>query len=346
MKSFKIIIILVIFLKTGNVLSSENIFHVNNIELNKSLNLSSEELANKAIRKGFEVLKKKILLKDDLEKLYNLNFQQIKELVLYYQVLKQDNNKIGEDKLLFNILFDREKLHNLFFSSNIRYSEITSKEFFILPIFKQGENVLIYNKNFFYENWNKDKNNIIEFILPIENIETIQKINIYKENLIDLELESLFLEYNNKNLALILIEDTGSQIQKIFIKSKILGKNIDKTILVKRGNTKSDEFFSKIIFETKEELIELVKSQNLIDIRIPAFLNTKFIVNKKNNLSNLTRKLEKIETIENIFIQEFNKEYILIKLKYYGKLDKIFKQLKDKNINLSLDGDEWRIEII
>ena len=60
MKSFKIIIILVIFLKTGNVLSSENIFHVNNIELNKSLNLSSEELANKAIRKGFEVLKKKI----------------------------------------------------------------------------------------------------------------------------------------------------------------------------------------------------------------------------------------------------------------------------------------------
>ena len=35
-------------------------------KLNKNLNLSSEELANKAIRKGFEVLKKKILLEDDL----------------------------------------------------------------------------------------------------------------------------------------------------------------------------------------------------------------------------------------------------------------------------------------
>ena len=260
--------------------------------------------------------------------------------------MKKDKNEIGENKLIFNILFDREKLHNLFYSSNIRYSEITNKEFFILPIFKKGEKILIYNKNFFYENWNKDKNNIIEFILPIENIETIQKINLYKENLIDLELESLFLEYNKKNLALILIEETGSQVQKIFIKSKISGKNIDKTILVKRGNNKSDEFFSKIIFDTKEELVDLVKSQNLIDIRTPAFLNTKFLVNKKNNLSNLIRKLEKIETIENIFIQKFNKEYILIKLKYYGKLDKILKQLKDKNINLSLDGDEWRIKII
>ena len=148
MKSFKIIIILVIFLKTGNVLSSENNFHVNNIELNKNLNLSSEELANKAIRKGFEVLKKN-LLEDDLEKLSNLKFQQIKELVLYYQVLKKDKNEIGENKLIFNILFDREKLHNLFYSSNIRYSEITNKEFFILPIFKKGEKILIYNKNFF-----------------------------------------------------------------------------------------------------------------------------------------------------------------------------------------------------
>ena len=42
-----IIIILVIFLKTGNVLSNEDIFHVNNIELIKKTNISSEEMANR-----------------------------------------------------------------------------------------------------------------------------------------------------------------------------------------------------------------------------------------------------------------------------------------------------------
>ena len=38
-------------------------------------------------------------------------------------------------------------------------------------------NIFIYNKNFFYEKWNKLKKfELIEFILPLENIEIIQKI--------------------------------------------------------------------------------------------------------------------------------------------------------------------------
>ena len=87
MKCYKsIIIILVIFLKTGNVLSQEDIFHVNNIELIKKTNISSEEMANEAIKKGFELLKKKILLDKDLNKLADLSLPQIKELVSYYRV--------------------------------------------------------------------------------------------------------------------------------------------------------------------------------------------------------------------------------------------------------------------
>ena len=40
----------------------------------------------------------------------------------------------------------------------------------------------------------------------------------------------------------------------------------------------------KIIIETKKELIDLVKSKNLIDIRTPSFLNVKLDINKKNTL--------------------------------------------------------------
>ena len=36
-------------------------------------------------------------------------------------------------------------------------------------------------KKFFYEKWNEfEKNELVEFILPIENIETIQRINFEK----------------------------------------------------------------------------------------------------------------------------------------------------------------------
>ena len=40
---------------------------------------------------------------------------------------------------------------------------------------------LFFNNNFFYKNWNNfNKNGLIEFILPLENIEIIQNIKTIK----------------------------------------------------------------------------------------------------------------------------------------------------------------------
>ena len=54
----KILLILVIFLPSGNIFSEESLFNVNNIELLKKANISNNKLANKAIKLGFEELTK------------------------------------------------------------------------------------------------------------------------------------------------------------------------------------------------------------------------------------------------------------------------------------------------
>ena len=65
MKIFSLIaLILIIFFKTGNVLSKDSIFDVNNIEIIKKSNVSNQEMANQAIKRGFELLKKKNLIAD------------------------------------------------------------------------------------------------------------------------------------------------------------------------------------------------------------------------------------------------------------------------------------------
>ena len=91
MKSFKLIIfILVIFLKTGNVLSDDNIFNVNNIKIsNKKFN-KKDQSANQAIRDGFKELINRILLQEDKKKLSNLNLKDIKNLVTYYQITNKN----------------------------------------------------------------------------------------------------------------------------------------------------------------------------------------------------------------------------------------------------------------
>ncbi len=342
-----ILFIVVIFFKTGNVLSQTKIFDVNNIEIKKKGKISNEELANKAIKKGFQELLNKILLKEDIKKLNTLKLSEIKKLVNFYQISKKDDLDFNSEKINFNISFDKNKLHDLFYDQGISYSEITNKEIYILPIFKEKNQIYIYNKNYFYENWNNFAvDNIIEFILPLENIEVIQNVNLKKNNLLNLELRNLFSEYSGKNLAIVIIELNNKKEEKIYFKTNILDQSIIKNFLIQRKNLVKEDFYDKIIIETKQELSDLIKSQNLIDIKTPSFLNVQLIIGKKNNLVELKSRLEKIDSIEDIYIQKFNNESVSIKIKYLGKLNKIIRQLESQKVILQLRSDEWIIKII
>ena len=90
----------------------------------------------------------------------------------------------------------------------------------------------------------------------------------------------------------------------------------------------------------------MVKSQNLIDIRTPSFINVKFNLDKKNNLVLLNSKIRNIDLIENIFVQEFNKDYVNLKIKYLGKLEKIIIELRNEEISLQLINDQWFIKTL
>ena len=97
---------------------------------------------------------------------------------------------------------------------------------------------------------------------------------------------------------------------------------------------------------SKTIITNIIKSQNLIDIRVPSFLKVKFTMNKENNLVKLRSKLRTIETIENIYIQKFNNKTVFLKIKYLGNLNKVIRELKNQNIILRSNKDNWSIEII
>ena len=210
------------FLKTETLLSENNLFNVNNIQLEKKENITNDELANQAIKKGFDRLITKILLKEDFNKLSNLNFTVIKQLVIYYQISETSEKQKSGEVVNFSVTFDKDKIHELFFEKGVSYSDISDKELFILPVLIKENELFIFNNNFFYENWNNVyENELIEFILPLENIEIIQNINKNKQSLLDISVENIFKEYSNKNLALIFIEINKSGKENIYIKARI-----------------------------------------------------------------------------------------------------------------------------
>ena len=337
-------LILIVFFKTGNLLSANNLFNVDNILLEKS-NSSNKQLTNQAIQEAFKKLNNRILLKEDILKISNLKLSSIKELVAFYKISKDSNDK--ENKVSYSITFDKNKIHNLFYEKGILYSDISDYEFYILPILIRENQIYIFSNNYFYENWKQSKKyDLIEFILPLENIEVIQKINIKRSNLLNLDLNSLFEEFPDKNVAIALIEYSTDDKNKIYLKSRIQNKIFTKNLNIQKKEPKISNFKEQIILEIKEEIINLVKSQNLIDIRTPSFLNARFDLDNKNNLAILNLKINKIELIQNLLVQELNKNYVNLKIKYLGKLEKLKTQLKNENINILFLNDQWVITIL
>ena len=95
-------------------------------------------------------------------------------------------------------------------------------------------------------------------------------------------------------MALVLIEEDKDEIKSIYLKTNILGKSINKNLIIKKWKKVNPiKLKRKLISYTSEEIISLIKSQNLIDIKTPSFLNTKFKLSKNNNLFELNQKIKK-----------------------------------------------------
>ncbi len=84
----------------------------------------------------------------------------------------------------------------------------------------------------------------------------------------------------------------------------------------------------------------------MIDIRTPSFLNVKLNLKKKTSLVEFNSRIKNIDLIEKVYVQEFNKNYINLRIKYLGKLDKIINQLKNENIKLQFINEQWTIKTL
>jgi len=338
--------ILIILFKTGNVLSDNKIFNVNNIEISKGISKNKEKLADQAFQKGFKKLINRLLLEEDYKRISATNLEQIKRLISYYQIINKKEDRKDNDNIKFNIFFDKERIHNFFYEKNILYSDIINTDIIIFPLLINDRKYFIYTKNYFYQNWNnEDSKSLIEYTLPVENIENIQKIKLNKESIYKINIEDFFKEYESENMAFVIIK-IDKNIAKVFLNTKIAGKKLKKNLLINSSDLTQQQFNDKIILEIKNSIRDLIKSQNLIDVRTPSFLNVEIKLNNKNNLVEFNNRIKKIDLIDNFYVQQLNKDYALVKIKYLGKINKIIKKLKDQNIDLNMKQGQWQIEII
>ena len=333
--------------QTGNVLSNNSIFNVDNIEINTNANTDYQKSIDIAFKNGFKKLIARILLKKDQIKIENTQINEIKNLILYYQFIK-DKKKDQNDKV--NIFFNREKINSFFYKKNILYADLSKIDLAIFPILIEKEKTFIYSENYLYNNWNKseildDKNKFIDYILPIESLEIVKFIQENIENLELIDTSKIFKGYDLENFIFLIIDASSNEV-KIFFKGIISEKKIVKNLTLISNLPDKEENLDSIIMLTKNQITEIVKAQNLIDIRTPSFLNINLDIKKTEDLLILKNHLGKIDLINKFDVQEINKKYAKVKIKYYGNLNKIIAKLKSQGIKVNVLNNQWFLEII
>ena len=337
-----IIIILSIFLKTGNVLCVESIFTVNNIQVNKNTFKNKDELIDIAFKKGFEKLNSKILLEKDFLRIKNTSLKNIKNLVSHYQIVKNpDENTQNFESI--NLYFKRDKMYNFYSRNNVKYSDLSGKILNILPVLKLEEEIFVYDNNFFYNNWlekiENKKSEIIEYIFPIENLETIETIKQNQNDLEMINLNDIFDQDTEKDNLLIVI-DYNNKKTKFFLKGTISSKKIIKNLTLTNNTVEKIEY-PDVLNYLKKQILELVKSQNIIDIGTPSFLNVNLYLNNKKDLFLFQNILSEVDLIENFNVREFNNKFAYVNIKYYGKINKIKEKFTEKGLDIKFVNNQW-----
>ena len=350
---FFIFCIIVFIIKTQTVFSNNLIYDVNNIEVSGKINneLDKKKLIQSAFQKAFITFINKTLLKNDAINLYKTKISTIEDLVFAYQIIKDKPKNKKENTLTINIKFDQKKISNFLAQNGISYADVKNISLTLLPVLIKDKNVYIYSDNFFYNNWLKSENEkentndiLVNYNLALENIEDLEYINLNKNKLELIDKKKITSLNDEKNFAFIIIYFTEGKFRafvKTYIENKEVNKNIDLKIY--QGNEKKT--YKEAILTLKEEISQIWKGQNLIDVNTPSFLDLYLDMKEINSYLKLRSILVSIDLIEDYSVLEMTNSYTKVRLKYKGKINKLRNKFVEKKINIKIVENAWRITV-
>ena len=314
-----------LFITLSKSFSKENVFTINNVQVKGTidLNFSREKYLNKAFSNSFEILMTKILLTRDLKKINDIKLGQIKKLVSSFQILEESYSK-DIYKINIKILYNDTKVKKFLNQKNILFSEPKNISAVFYPVlFIDGE-IQNFDENFFYKRWTEVviKNELINFILPLEDLEDISRIIEMKNSIEDLNIDLFINKYDVKNYAFALIDYQNKKLS-IHLKTNFDNNKISKNISYAVKNINNEQKLYYIIKDLKSKITDLWKEENLINVLMPLSVKIKFHHANLKNLEELRKTFEKIGIIDNYTLEEFNINNSFFKIYYYGDTKKL-----------------------
>ena len=124
----------------------------------------------------------KLIQSKDLDKTKSISLNEIKSMIETFSI-KEEKFINKTYNLNLGVSFNKKKIFKYIDSKNIFPAQIVEEKFLFIPIIIDQSNadLLVFLNNVIYKNWKEDnnKNYLIEYILPTEDLEDL---NLIKKN--------------------------------------------------------------------------------------------------------------------------------------------------------------------
>ena len=325
--------------------AQDNAFIVENIKVEGKLdkNFLRDKYINKAIFKSFKKLMSKILVSSDLLKVENVDLKKIKNLINSFKILEENYSK-RKYEASFTINYNERRVKKFLSDKNLSFSDPKKISAVFFPAFFVNGEVKSFNDNYFYQNWLKIeiKNELINFILPIEDLDDLAKVQKLKNSIEDFDIREIVGKYNNTNYVFLFMYYKNKKI-KVHIKTNFENNPISKNFSYLINNINDENKLNFILEDLKLKITDIWKESNYVNLLMPLSIRVKYKQNDISDLDNLKKILYKIGLVDDYVLEEINVNYSFFKIYYFGSPKKLKTELLKFGYNLEDKQGHWEI---
>ena len=320
-------------------------FDIKNIEISRpfEMNFDKNKVIDQGFKKAFSKLVSLITVSNYHKNIKEIKLNQIKGMIESFTIKEEKFiNEIYYVNL--GVSFNKKKILNFLEKKNIFPSIPLKKKFLFIPIIieESNDNLSIFSNNAFYSEWNKNNksSNLVEYILPTEDLEDFDLIK-KRYNLIEqYDFKEITDKYNLES----------SIIALIFLNQKKL--RILSRITIQDNVVLKNQSFSKIDLNNQDQLNEIIdilktmyedywKSINQINTSIKLPINIKIKGKDNSKVFNFEKTLNETNLIYDFFISKYDKDFIHYQIIFNGTLDNFLKTMEKKDLSFNTQKKIW-----
>ena len=331
------------FFSTVNVYAKG--FTITNIEISTpfEINFNKNEIIDEGFIKAYNQLILSIVQTKDQKKLNKTSLSLIKGMIETFSI--KEEKFINEIYYLsLNVSFNKKKVFNLLEKQNIFPSLPIKKDILFIPIiFEENKNeILMFSESYIFSNWNTDAKdyNLLNFILPTEDLDDFNIIKNNSRNLENYDFNQIIQKYNLEDYIVMIVFKNDKEI-RVLSKINFNEKMDIRNLKFQNFSLKNEKQLKKLMGNLKNIYENYWKSKNEINTSIKLALTISIDNNDNLKISQFEKILNNIDLIYDFYISKFDNKNNIYKLIFNGTPDHFISIMNKKNYTIDTQNQIW-----